>query len=88
MRAATSVAEPPAATWHAARVVTDQVTATTDPGVLARGGGRVDVVEAFGATTWFDPVSVSFGQVRANRPFTATRTVSVHAAPVGGPRLT
>jgi minor extracellular serine protease Vpr len=62
---------------NAARVVTDHVNGTTDPGVLARGGGRVDVVEAFNATTWFDPVSVSFGVVRANRPFSATKTVAV-----------
>ena len=39
--------------------------------------GRVDVVEAFDATSWFDPVSVSFGLVRANRPFTATRTAEI-----------
>jgi hypothetical protein len=40
----------------------------------------VDVVEAFDATSWFDPVSVSFGVVRANRPFTATRTVAIGGA--------
>jgi minor extracellular serine protease Vpr len=62
---------------NAARVVTDHINGTQDPGVLARGGGRVDVVEAFDATSWFDPVSVSFGLVRANRPFTDTRTVAV-----------
>lgn len=68
---------------NAARVVTDHVTGTTDPGVLARGGGRVDVVEAFDATIWFDPVSVSFGQVQANRRFSQTRSVAVTADPAG-----
>jgi minor extracellular serine protease Vpr len=63
---------------NAARVVTDHVNGTVDPGVLARGGGRVDVVEAFAATTWFDPVSVSFGLVRGNRPTHLVRTVAVH----------
>jgi hypothetical protein len=66
---------------NAARVVTDHVNGTADPGVLARGGGRVDVVEAFNAATWFDPVSVSFGELRGNRPFSETRTVAVHADP-------
>jgi minor extracellular serine protease Vpr len=68
---------------NAARVVTDHVNGTTDPGVLARGGGRVDVVEAFNATTWFDPVSVSFGELRGNRRFSETRTVAVNADPAG-----
>jgi len=63
---------------NAARVVTDHVNGTVDPGVLARGGGRVDVVEAFAADTWFDPVSVSFGLVRGNKPSTQTRTVAVN----------
>ena len=65
---------------NASRVVTDHVNGTVDPGVLARGGGRVDVVEAFAATAWFDPVSVSFGQLRGNRPFSETRTVATHGA--------
>ena len=67
-------------TNNAARVVTDHVNGTVDPGVLARGGGRVDVVEAFDADTWFDPVSVSFGLVRGNKPSTQTRTVAVNGA--------
>lgn len=66
---------------NAARVVTDHVNGTVDPGVLTRGGGRVDVVEAFDAATWFDPVSVSFGLVRGNRPFSETRTVAVNGTP-------
>jgi minor extracellular serine protease Vpr len=69
---------------NAARVVTDHVNGAVDPGVLARGGGRVDVVEAFNATTWFDPVSVSFGLVRGNRPFSETKTVDVQGTPAAG----
>jgi minor extracellular serine protease Vpr len=66
---------------NAARVVTDHVNGTVDPGVMARGGGRVDVVEAFNAATWFDPVSVSFGLVQGRRPFNETRIVAVEGAP-------
>jgi minor extracellular serine protease Vpr len=65
---------------NAARVVTDHVNGTTDPGVLARGGGRVDVVEAFAADTWFAPVSVSFGLVRGNKPSTQSRAVAVNGS--------
>jgi minor extracellular serine protease Vpr len=63
---------------NAARVVTDHVNGTVDPGVLARGGGRVDVVRAFDATTWFDPVSLSLGILKGNRPFSETRTVAIN----------
>jgi minor extracellular serine protease Vpr len=63
---------------NAARVVTDHINGLVDPGVLARGGGRVDVVGAFDATTWFDPVSVSFGILQGNRPFSQTRTVAIN----------
>jgi minor extracellular serine protease Vpr len=63
---------------NAARVVTDHINGTVDPGVLARGGGRVDVVEAFEGTTWFDPVSVSFGRVRGNERSNKTRIVTVN----------
>ncbi|MGH3681231.1 MAG: S8 family serine peptidase [Natronosporangium sp.] len=66
---------------NAARVVTDDLTGTTDPGVLARGGGRVDVVAAVDATSWFAPVSVSLGEVRGNRPFAQTRTIAVNGTP-------
>jgi minor extracellular serine protease Vpr len=65
---------------NAARVVTDPITASFDPGVMARGGGRVDVVAAFDATSWFAPVSVSFGEVRANRPFSASSTIAVNGS--------
>ncbi|MGH2378771.1 MAG: S8 family serine peptidase [Candidatus Limnocylindria bacterium] len=64
----------------AARVVTDHVNGTTDPGVRARGGGRIDLVEAFDAATWFDPVSVSFGQHRGRAPVNVTRTLTVSGA--------
>lgn len=66
---------------NAARVVTDDATGSTDPGVLTRGGGRVDVVAAFAATSWFAPVSVSLGEVRGNRPFSQTRTIAVNGTP-------
>jgi minor extracellular serine protease Vpr len=69
---------------NAARVVTDHVNATVDPGVLARGGGRVDVAEAFDATTWFDPVSVSFGLVQGNRRFTEKQRVEVNGVAASG----
>jgi minor extracellular serine protease Vpr len=65
----------------AARVVTDSATATTDPGVLARGGGRVDAVAALAATSWFAPVSVSFGELRGNRLFSVSRTIAVNGSP-------
>ena len=65
---------------NAARVVTDSATGTVDPGVLTRGGGRVDVVAAIDATSWFAPVSVSFGEVRANRPFSDSRMIEVNGA--------
>ena len=68
----------------AARVVTDSATGTTDPGALARGGGRVDVVAAFEATSWFAPVSVSFGELRGNRPFAESATIAVGGAPATG----
>jgi minor extracellular serine protease Vpr len=66
---------------NADRVVTDSNTGTVDPGVLTRGGGRVDVVAAIDATSWFAPVSVSFGEVRANRPVSESRTIMVNGAP-------
>jgi len=60
----------------AARVVTDHINGTTDPGVLARGGGRIDLVEAFDAATWFAPVSVSFGEIKGNPKINETQSVS------------
>lgn len=66
----------------AARVVTDHVTGSSDPGLLTRGGGRIDLVEAFDAATTFDPVSVSFGRFVGNRPVDVSRTVAVAGAAV------
>jgi hypothetical protein len=63
---------------NAARVVTDEATGSTDPGVLVRGGGRLDVPASLDATSWFDPVSASFGLVRGNRPFGESRTITVN----------
>jgi minor extracellular serine protease Vpr len=45
----------------AARVVTDHQTGTEDPGVLARGGGRLDMAAADDTPLTFDPASASFG---------------------------
>lgn len=60
----------------AARVVLDHVTGASDPGVMARGGGRIDLVEAFDAATFFDPVSVSFGEVTGNRKVSKSMTIA------------
>lgn len=56
----------------AARVVTDHVTGTTDPGVLARGNGRVDLAAAVGIPVTIDPVSASFGYWTGNKPLSAS----------------
>jgi minor extracellular serine protease Vpr len=62
----------------AARVVTDSSTGTVDPGVLARGGGRVDLVAATATPLTLDPATASFGFVGGNRMANATVAVSVH----------
>ena len=62
---------------NADRTVTDHVNATTDPGVMARGGGRINLARASGATTTFDPMSLSFGISNGNRTVTETITVTV-----------
>ena len=36
---------------------------------------------AFDATSWFAPVSASFGEVRAMRPFSESRTIAVNGSP-------
>lgn len=68
----------------AARVVTDHVNGTDDPGVLTRGGGRIDMVEGFDAATFFDPVSVSFGENIGNRPLFRSVTVDVSGTAISG----
>lgn len=59
------------------RVVTGHLTATTDPGVLARGGGRVDLAAAAATPLTFDPASVSFGYWSGNKSVAASVNVAV-----------
>ncbi|MBC7291618.1 MAG: S8 family serine peptidase, partial [Actinotalea sp.] len=46
-------------------------------GVMERGGGRIDLARAAGATVTFDPMSLSFGTSKGNRSVTKTITVTV-----------
>ena len=62
---------------NADRTVTDHVNATTDPGVMARGGGRINLARASAATTTFDPMSLSFGVSNGNRTVNETISVTV-----------
>ena len=66
----------------ASRTVTDSATATTDPGVMVRGGGRIDVFRASSATTTFAPMSLSLGLWRGTR--TADRTITVTVRNLSG----
>jgi minor extracellular serine protease Vpr len=52
---------------NAARVVTDSATGTVDPGVLARGGGRLDLDAADDTPLTQDPASASFGFHNGNQ---------------------
>ena len=61
----------------AARVVTDHVNATEDPGVLARGGGRIDLVAAHSTPLTVDPASASFGLWTGNVDVSATLDLAV-----------
>jgi minor extracellular serine protease Vpr len=72
----------------AARVVTDHVNGTTDPGVLARGGGRVALAAATAAPAWFDPASVSFGLWNGNKPVAGSVAVTATGAACGAPVVT
>jgi minor extracellular serine protease Vpr len=72
----------------AARVVTDEVNGTTDPGVLARGGGREDLPAATAAPAWFDPASVSFGLWNGNKPVLGSVNVTATGAACGTPTVT
>jgi minor extracellular serine protease Vpr len=56
----------------AARVVTDSNTGTVDPGVLARGGGRVDLTAVADIPVTIDPASASFGLWKGNKPVSAS----------------
>jgi minor extracellular serine protease Vpr len=51
----------------AARVVTDHVTGTEDPGVLSRGGGRLDLDAANETPLTMSPASASFGFFSGNK---------------------
>jgi minor extracellular serine protease Vpr len=62
---------------NADRTVTDHVSASTDPGVMARGGGRINLERASAATSTFDPMSLSFGISNGNRPVNETISVTV-----------
>ena len=62
----------------AARVVTDTPTGTVDPGVLARGGGRIDLPAATSTPLTFDPSSASFGFWSGNGSVNGAVAVAVH----------
>jgi minor extracellular serine protease Vpr len=61
----------------ARRPVFDHVTGQVATGVLARGGGRLDVAAATAVPATFDPASVSFGVWSGNKAVTVQRTISV-----------
>jgi minor extracellular serine protease Vpr len=61
----------------AARVVTDSATGTVDPGVLARGGGRLDLAAADDAPLTQDPASASFGFYNGNKVVTGSVDILV-----------
>ena len=63
----------------AARTVTDHVTGTVDPGVLARGGGRADLQAAAATPALISPASVSFGYFNGNAQANGTATLTVRA---------
>ncbi len=52
---------------NAARVVTDTLTASVDPGVLARGGGRIALPAAVSTPLTINPANASFGRFTGNR---------------------
>jgi minor extracellular serine protease Vpr len=51
---------------NAARIVTDSQTATVDPGVLARGGGRIALPAAVATPLTINPANASFGKFIGN----------------------
>jgi minor extracellular serine protease Vpr len=59
---------------NAARVVTD---GTNDPGVLARGGGRIDLVAANDTPVTIAPASASFGFWGGNKNVSQTMDLSI-----------
>ena len=66
----------------AARVVKDHVNGTVDPGVLARGGGRIDLDAASASPVAISPALVSFGLWNGNK--TAGQSVTVNLSSLGG----
>lgn len=73
---------------NADRVVTDHVDAAVDPGLMARGGGRINLERAFDASATFDPMSLSFGIHQGNRRVNETITVTVRDLSGSGQSLT
>ncbi len=61
----------------AERTVTDHVNGTVDPGVLARGGGRIFLPDADATPLTFDPASASFGLWTGNKNVSATLDLAV-----------
>jgi minor extracellular serine protease Vpr len=51
---------------NAARVVTDTLTASVDPGVLARGGGRITLPASAATPLTINPANASFGKFIGN----------------------
>ena len=61
----------------AARTVTDHVNGAVDPGVLARGGGRISLVNASSTPLTISPSSASFGLRSGNKNISATLDLAV-----------
>ena len=61
----------------AARVVTDHINGTVDPGVLSRGGGRIDLAAAGSTPLTFDPASASFGFWNGNMDVSSSLDLGV-----------
>ncbi|GAA5164076.1 S8 family serine peptidase [Ornithinimicrobium tianjinense] len=62
---------------NAERTVWADARMSKPAGVLERGGGRIDLERAAAATTTFDPMSLSFGVHKGNKPVSRTITVTV-----------
>jgi minor extracellular serine protease Vpr len=66
-----------ALTNTAARVVTDHVNGAVDPGVMARGGGRIDLVAADSTPLTINPATASFGFWGGNKAANAALDLDV-----------
>jgi minor extracellular serine protease Vpr len=62
-----------------ARVVTDHINGTTDPGVLARGGGRIDLDAASASPVSVSPALASFGFWNGNKETASTLTLTLRS---------